>query len=384
LPYLAAKFDRVFIFPIYNPTGSLERREVPANVAVLSPILKQGVRRFLEGLLQMTINTHYRKDFFKEKVYRSPFKLKMWVNSLFLYNNGVLRINNLLKSQRLTNSDTIIYAYWARAPFFLSRRLHKLKKVLRMHGGDFYIERNRGYLPAQKYIYDSSEVLLPISKDIAERLEKLYQQPKEKIRVSYLGVGNAEVTCAWAPFTENLNKIRFVSCSNIIPLKRIHLIYEILRNIRGIDVEWFHIGDGPTKEALIAKFHQEECSNLKWNFVGQLNQNDLRAFYRENYFDWFINVSEYEGLPVSIMEAFSFGIPVIATDVGGTSEIVNNKNGILVQKDFDAKVVASLILSSRKKKPYLRKRVCAFETWYDFFNAERNYSLLASYLKCKI
>ena len=43
--------------------------------------------------------------------------------------------------------------------------------------------------------------------------------------------------------------------------------------------------------------------------------------------DLFLTVSANEGIPVSIMEAQSFGIPVIATDVGGISEIVNNVNG---------------------------------------------------------
>ena len=48
-----------------------------------------------------------------------------------------------------------------------------------------------------------------------------------------------------------------------------------------------------------------------------------------------MNVSESEGIPVSIMEASSFGIPVIATNVGGVGEIVENGyNGLLLNKDF--------------------------------------------------
>ena len=57
----------------------------------------------------------------------------------------------------------------------------------------------------------------------------------------------------------------------------------------------------------------------------------------------FINVSSTEGIPVSIMEAMSFGIPVIATAVGGTPEIVNNENGYLLSKDPSAKELAEVI-----------------------------------------
>ncbi|MFR4320263.1 MAG: glycosyltransferase [Blautia massiliensis (ex Durand et al. 2017)] len=44
-----------------------------------------------------------------------------------------------------------------------------------------------------------------------------------------------------------------------------------------------------------------------------------------------MNVSSSEGIPVSIMEATSFGIPGIATDAGGTKEIIRDKeNGVLL------------------------------------------------------
>lgn len=46
--------------------------------------------------------------------------------------------------------------------------------------------------------------------------------------------------------------------------------------------------------------------------------------------------SSYEGNPITILEAESFGLPIIATDVGGVSEtVINNVNGILIQKSGD-------------------------------------------------
>lgn len=42
-------------------------------------------------------------------------------------------------------------------------------------------------------------------------------------------------------------------------------------------------------------------------------------FYRNNDVDVFVNLSESEGIPVSIIETISFGVPVVATDVGGNS-----------------------------------------------------------------
>jgi colanic acid/amylovoran biosynthesis glycosyltransferase len=69
--------------------------------------------------------------------------------------------------------------------------------------------------------------------------------------------------------------------------------------------------------------------------MGNVENSKILDFYSENYVDLFINFSEFEGVPVSIMEAQSAGIPVLATKVGGTSEIVSSDNGFLVEKHFD-------------------------------------------------
>ena len=61
--------------------------------------------------------------------------------------------------------------------------------------------------------------------------------------------------------------------------------------------------------------------------------------WQEKY-DLLMNVSYFEGIPVSMMEALSVGIPLLGPDVGGVSEIIKNGyNGFLVPiKDVDSLV----------------------------------------------
>lgn len=76
------------------------------------------------------------------------------------------------------------------------------------------------------------------------------------------------------------------------------------------------------------------------------------------------------------MEAQSAGIPVLATAVGGTTEIVNNENGFLVEKDVNLKEVVSIIqnyLSSTDEEKQ-RKRNLSYENWKQNYNAETNYN----------
>src|SRR5699024_10192472 len=107
---------------------------------------------------------------------------------------------------------------------------------------------------------------------------------------------------------------------------------------------------------------------------------ELKSIYQNSYFELFINTSEDEGLPVSIMEAFSYGIPAIATDVGGTSEIVHEGNGLLIEKEIRPIEIAQKI-EALFPSTIASKRENAFRTWKNAFNSEAKYNLLVKRLK---
>ncbi|WP_162607020.1 glycosyltransferase family 4 protein [Lactobacillus gallinarum] len=92
------------------------------------------------------------------------------------------------------------------------------------------------------------------------------------------------------------------------------------------------VGDGPTiKKAknLVSTYNLKD----KINFVGF--QDDVDSFLVKN--NIFVLSTHYEGLPISIIEAMSYSLPIIASNVGGDSELVKDKeNGFLVNdpKDF--------------------------------------------------
>ena len=81
------------------------------------------------------------------------------------------------------------------------------------------------------------------------------------------------------------------------------------------------------------------------------------------------------------MEAISFGIPVIATDVGGTGEIVSDgENGFLLKPDFETKELADLVLRFCEMLEEEYAVLCekARNTFLQKFEAEKNYTLFCS------
>ena len=164
-----------------------------------------------------------------------------------------------------------------------------------------------------------------------------------------------------------------------LELLRLCLLF-LIANIQ-IKTQWTHIGEGKLFEDL--KLECEKLpKNIETNFLGSMDNKMLRNFYVENPFDVFLNVSQSEGIPVSVMEALSAGIPVFATNVGGTSELVDDEVGKLIESNFDPKDLAVELQKfhqlNKLKKESIRN--AARGKWLLMSNADNVFPEFVSFL----
>lgn len=374
LQYLSNAFDKVYILPTYNSSKSKNQRKVPDNTVILPIASPQGISRILQGIFNISPIMPFVKDILKNKAYKKKSTFKQWFNTFLVFRIKYRKLKKILKN---IEPDTLLYSYWGGPTVFTTNLCKPYKKIVRMHGGDFYLNRNNGYLPLRKRIYESADLLLPISDDIATKLREDYAIEADKIFLNYLGVNNSEITSNTT--TENI--IRVVSCSNVYPLKRVQIIASTVCNWKSnAQIEWHHFGDGPEMKNITEFTTNHKNTNASIILHGWTSAEDIYKFYNSHYITWFINVSKYEGVPVSIMEAFSFGVPAIATNAGATSEIVNNTNGQLIDLEVTNGILENYILSCFEKD-YPAKRLNAQITWKEKFNAEKNYTSLTNKLK---
>ena len=383
--YLAETFEHVYIYTCNPLVGDEEKqRTCPKNVEVFEPNNKPYKKYLFKALVSFRFWKEVTSLIGSSHFVRKCSSALSFIETVMCSSDI---INEFLQQIDLNqNTKVVIYSYWLSRIGMTALNMHsilekrniKARVYSRCHGFDLYFERAwNGYLPFQNYMISQFDKIFPCSKQGERYLKQHFPNYKDKIESAYLGVPDYYLN-------HQHNRVPFiiVSCSGVIPIKRVKLIAEALKDINN-EIIWTHFGDGELFEELKQYINIELPENIKVNLPGQLSNNEIYKYYQENNVSLFINVSSSEGLPVSIMEACSFGIPVIATDVGGTKEIVEDgTNGFLLPENFETVALINTIKNVYSMDDYSYKKLCSLsrKKYTEFFSAEKNYCDFCSVL----
>jgi glycosyltransferase involved in cell wall biosynthesis len=377
--YLAEKFNSVTIIPacINNQVRSL-----PSNVKVeINPSRKEmgSIQRFFSALK----NTDYQLLF--QEICSHPKHYLLSGKSFWralIYIDEAVRVFQWLrlldKQGKIQIKNTLFYTYWLRGQALgvalFVKDIAEAKFISRAHGGDIYEERHHPpYLPFRREILQSITCVFTVSEDGSRYLQEKYPYTEGKVVAARLGV-NAPGSLT-KPSEDGTYRI--VSCSSIIPVKRLDLLISGLR-LYALEnptrqIEWHHIGSGPLLVEIREYADRILPDNVKWSLLGQISNKAVMEYYNKYPVDAFVNVSSSEGVPVSIMEAQSCGIPVIAAAVGGIPEIVTDENGVLLGLNPEPVEIADAF--AELEKGAVSKRRASKNYWSDRYDAKMTYKI---------
>ncbi len=376
---LAAKVDVIYLFSI----DVLEGKEaLPGNVIVFEEFVHwksfKPLKIVLVNLFSI-ISIYLNECFALKKLL--PFKQSIALLASNIYKAECIKdkLNSKFKAPDTHQSISTFYSFWFYDCIYLAWMRKKgwiEKAITRAHGGDLFEERGSlsGKILFRNFQGRYLDRILSVSKTGTDYLQHKYPNFKEKIETVYLG----------SPNHEHLNPInngeRFVlvSCALVRNIKRIHKIAEMLQLI-DFPLTWYHIGsqnlqakNDPTIPIYIDNVEKLKLkTNIEFVPKGNMSNEEVMKFFSEVPIDLFISLSEAEGVPVSIMEAISFGVPILSTDVGGCKEIVTDETGILVPLETEMEVIAKKITefkTSHKNTAEFRSNVRLF--WENNFNSK--------------
>ena len=235
-----------------------------------------------------------------------------------------------------------MHAYWASGPATLALTTSRLSGVswsFTGHSGDLIDGVNL------KQKIRSSKGIRLISERGACVLKRVTNLPPE-LQIIHLGVNMPSSTSN----KEDAKIFRIACVANLIPIKNHLVLIEAMHLIASqeITIELEIIGTGPLEQK-IKKLVQEFNLTDSIIFRGQVEHAKLMEEYQQNRFQLIVLASgtsksgQEEGIPISLMEAMSYGIPVVSTKTGGIPELIPESLGLLIKPSDPVQLAKKII-----------------------------------------
>jgi len=378
LPYLDG-FDRVDLFaPSVRPDQRKTRRHIDLdNVVVHAIPYRSRLRYALGGLRALATADFYHE--LRRMVRGKNLTTRRLVKLLVVISRGTSEagvIARVLRRSGLRADEAfLLYSYRMEYHSYVVLRLKRAfpaaRVVLRGHRYDLYEEMSPGgFIPLRDAAFRVADRILPVSDHGADYLRARFPEAAERITVRRLGTTDLGL----APIPPQGGPLRIITISTITTAKRLDRLVKALTQLDR-PAEWDHFGDGPLRPDLLRAI-AELPTRVQVRLRGEVSHDMLMAHLQEVPYDVLVNVSDSEGVPVSIMEAMSLGIPVVATAAGGTGEIVSDgRNGYLISPPFEPERIADALrlIADSDFAQVSRLRSGARESWRSQYSAEINH-----------
>lgn len=201
-------------------------------------------------------------------------------------------------------------------------------------------------------------VLVAVSEENKEKCAKYFDLDNKRCRLVNNGVDIHE----FVPFSRH-EPFVFINVATHDKNKNQLALLKCLQKVREIrpNVKLLLVGNGPEHESLI-RFTEDQNLTEAVIFTGEVNNPE--KYYSQA--DVYVQSSHREAMPMSILEALSYGLPVISTDVGGIKDVVNGNGELIADNDIEAFSKAMVLLLTMPR--------AAFELL-----REKSYEIVASY-----
>ena len=255
----------------------------------------------------------------------------------------------------------IIHAHWIipqGLAAYINFLINKTPYIVTSHGGDIFGLQNKYLIKLKKLILEKAKSITVVSSAIKKEVIKIDPNLESKIKIIPMGVDSK----LFNPdkYDESIKKKYDITGPFLLFVGRLaekkgvrYLIEAIPAVLKEYPkAELLIIGSG-TLELDLKNLADKLHLSSSIIFIGAIQNSDLPKFYATA--DIFIGPSivaddgDREGLPVTYMEAMACGCPVIATDLPGNRDIINEVNGYLVRQK-DSKDIAVKILFGLKNK----------------------------------
>ena len=252
----------------------------------------------------------------------------------------------------------IIQAEWSISGFSAipAKILKRKKLVVSLLGSDMMKARSSFiYRVVTSLSFKFADAITSVSKKMVDEAIVFGAEPN-KVRFIPYGTGKEFLNISPPEFKKPYNLLYI---GNLIPLKRVHIAIRALSKLSE-DYRLYIVGDGPQRKELAVLVKKLGLEKRVF-FEGRKPHKEIPVYLSKAHV--LLLLSESEGRPNVVLEALAAGIPVIASDIPGNRELIEEpKNGILVPVDDVGGVVKAIesIFSSKERWETMSKNAKDF------------------------
>lgn len=209
--------------------------------------------------------------------------------------------------------------FWQRAVYTVIGKLFFCKVVYHMHGAvfkEFYAEQGSLSKAMIKWLCNLGDRMIVLS----EKWQEFYSQFVDPRKIVII---NNAVQLPAFPENKSSNEVLFLG--HVCERKGIYDLLEAIKIVKQ-----------PALFTIIGPFEDEDRFNESIEDIPSDRINVIGEVVGDEKFEYFSRAAMYilpsyaEGLPVAILEAMSYGNPIISTRVGGIPEVILEENGMLI------------------------------------------------------
>jgi glycosyltransferase involved in cell wall biosynthesis len=301
------------------------------NVAIVGPIFSAGG---ISQVINVVTGTEEFNKAVKQlyKIHTSEFKDKNRLSEAITLMKALVRFISilLLKEVDIVHIHSSCYvSFYRKTLFLILSKILRKKVIFHLHSGTFYdfFYRARGI----------NRIFINCVFSNSNRLVVLCDDWKSKLEEDYL-LNNVEVISNPSSITSRFNscpsikedgEVKILFMGFLMKSKGIFDLIDVAESLKELNTKFVVCGKGEEERKFLKEVSSRSLDN-RIDFLGWVSGERKIETYEDA--DILFLPSYREGIPMVILEAISFGIPIVSTNISGILDVVDDgREGFLLQ-----------------------------------------------------
>jgi glycosyltransferase involved in cell wall biosynthesis len=265
-----------------------------------------------------------------------------WIHTLYTNKDSLIHFNLSLDNRSLIRDS----------PLLLLARLFRVRIVVHIHGGLVLTRDSNPWWIRQLLKLNFSNrypkvVLSSLEEDI---LRKMSNSDNIFVLPNCIRLADAD---SFKRIHNHDKPLRLLFMGRIVATKGLDYIYLALKGLKegGIPFKFVMAGKGADEDSYVPQF--EALLGDDFEFKGIVSGEEKNAVLRDS--DAFLLPSFFEGLPIALLEAMSFGLVPITTNVGSIKHVVSNDNNGMIVKTHSWEDITDAVESLTNNREHMQE-----------------------------